>query len=529
MAAVLLWAGFAPKPLHSAPLQLASSTSQRTPYVQPAKFTAAPTYHLSFKAREVEARDKTKKNWPRLAEAVEARPFEVDYINFIAQHNLTFVEFYVQTSYNRLSFTSAGKIYQAVCDIDLYIEDLNGNLLQAQSARDTVKAFTYAETGAATNYRVSLFSFYLRPGDYRLRAMVTDKETGKASEVAEEFSVRDFSGKRLMVSDLQFSRRIQVDSSASPFVKHNRRIEPNAMHLYGQFASQLFIYYEIYNLAEPFGVDPTRAAAAATLDDSAASIAAIDSFRACYIIRGETGDEIKQLWKSKRKPGNSCVQSVMLPISDLKSGQYTLTVRVFDNGNGGYAEVSGRFTVAWSLFSFKDKKFEEILEQMRYIASREELRELAKLPEADRQRGLVEFWQRRDPTPATPENELLDEYYRRIAYANRHFKWQGGEGWKSPQGQIYITYGPPDEVHRWSDSPMRAINNDGWMQSGLPSDIRQETYMQLKARRYSQYENAAYEVWKYVQLNRRFVFVDSRGMGSYELIDPIYWDEPWTR
>ncbi len=506
-AAVLLWAGFACKPLQASLFQFASSLILPAPSVRnvAALAPAAPG-------------DDDRKNLSRFAGPVEVRSFDVDHINFIAQHNLTFVEFYVQTSYDRLSFTRAGKIYQALYDIDFYIEDLDGNLLQSQSARDTVKAFTYAETGSANNHRVTLFNFCLRPGNYRWRAMMTDRENGKTSEAAQQFVARDFSGPGLALSDLQFSRHIQVDSSANPFVKHNRRIEPNAKHLYGQFASQLFVYYEIYNLTDPF------AATAANGGDAAA-----DSFRTLFLIRNEQGDEIKQLWKANRKPGNSCVQSIMLPIADLKSGHYTLTVRVFDNQNGASAEISGRFTVAWSLFSFKDKTFEEVVEQLRYIASREERRELAKLPEADRQRGLVEFWQRRDPTPATPENELMNEYYGRVAYANRHFKWLGGEGWKSPQGQIYITYGPPNQVSRWSNSPIKVMNNDDWMRPGMPADIRQETAMWLKRRRHSINDGGSYEIWEYIHLNRRFVFVDSRGVGSFELIDPQFLSDPWAR
>jgi GWxTD domain-containing protein len=486
-----------------------AAPTRPAPSVLPARF-------IGVTPVSAKAVDDTKKNWSHLAESVEAQPFVVDHVNFIAQHNLAFVEFYTQISYAQLSFTRAAKIFQAVYDIDFYIEDVNGNVIQTQAARDTARAFTFDETRAASNYRVTLLRFCLQPGEYRWRAIVTDRETGKAAEVTQKFSARDFSGQSLMVSDLQFSRRIQVDSSAGPFVKHNRLIEPDALHRYGQFASQLFIYYEIYNLAEP-----RSAAAAAIGDGPAAQLAPADSFRTHYLIRDENGDEVKQLWKTGRKPGNSCVQSVLLPIADLKSGQYTLTVRVFDNGNGTYAETSGRFTVAWSLFSFKDKKFEEILEQMRYIAGRDELRQLEKLPEEDRQRGLLEFWQRRDPTPATPENELMEEYYRRLAFANRHFRWQAGEGWKSPQGQIYITYGPPDQISRWSDSPIN-ITNGGWTQPGLSAEAFQEAYTRAKARSYSLQRDAAYEAWEYIQLNRRFVFADFRGIGSYELVDPLF-------
>ena len=34
-----------------------------------------------------------------------------------------------------------------------------------------------------------------------------------------------------------------------------------------------------------------------------------------------------------------------------------------------------------------------------------------------------------DPTPKTEFNELMDEYYRRVSYANENFEgWK--EGWK---------------------------------------------------------------------------------------------------
>jgi len=55
------------------------------------------------------------------------------------------------------------------------------------------------------------------------------------------------------------------------------------------------------------------------------------------------------------------------------------------------------------------------------------------------------FWQRRDPTPDTEENEFREEHYERIAYANEHFS-SGIPGWKSDRGRIYIRWGKPDEI-----------------------------------------------------------------------------------
>ena len=61
-----------------------------------------------------------------------------------------------------------------------------------------------------------------------------------------------------------------------------------------------------------------------------------------------------------------------------------------------------------------------------------------------REQFIEQFWERRNPSPGSPENEFREEYYRRIAYANERFS-SGWPGWKTDRGRIYIMYGPPDE------------------------------------------------------------------------------------
>jgi GWxTD domain-containing protein len=63
----------------------------------------------------------------------------------------------------------------------------------------------------------------------------------------------------------------------------------------------------------------------------------------------------------------------------------------------------------------------------------------------EREHFIEQFWQRRDPTPATVENEFKGEHYRRIAVANEQFGTGNLPGWKTDRGRIYIVYGPPDE------------------------------------------------------------------------------------
>jgi GWxTD domain-containing protein len=63
----------------------------------------------------------------------------------------------------------------------------------------------------------------------------------------------------------------------------------------------------------------------------------------------------------------------------------------------------------------------------------------------ERMQFIEQFWLRRDLTPDTLRNEVQEEHYRRIAYANAHFQ-SGMPGWMTDRGRIYILWGPPDQI-----------------------------------------------------------------------------------
>jgi GWxTD domain-containing protein len=85
-------------------------------------------------------------------------------------------------------------------------------------------------------------------------------------------------------------------------------------------------------------------------------------------------------------------------------------------------------------------------EEVVYLISADERRAFMRLTKDDeRQQFITQFWLRRDPTPGTGENEMKEEHYRRIAFANDHFS-AGIPGWKTDRGAIYMKYGPPDAM-----------------------------------------------------------------------------------
>ncbi len=91
-----------------------------------------------------------------------------------------------------------------------------------------------------------------------------------------------------------------------------------------------------------------------------------------------------------------------------------------------------------------DPESRDFISKVRYTITSEERRAFLALAPQDREPFIEDFWRRRDPTPATPENEYRTAYYARIERANRLFSGGGSPGWLQDRGRVYIMLGPPD-------------------------------------------------------------------------------------
>src|SRR5437588_913974 len=118
-------------------------------------------------------------------------------------------------------------------------------------------------------------------------------------------------------------------------------------------------------------------------------------------------------------------------------------------------------------------------EDVRWIITDEEQKAFKLLSNDEERDQFIEaFWQRRDPTPDTEENEFKEEHYRRMAYANEHFA-AGIPGWKSDRGRIYVMYGAPDEIesHPSGGSYERPIEEGGGETSTYPFEQWRYRYL----------------------------------------------------
>src|SRR5437764_6358919 len=119
-------------------------------------------------------------------------------------------------------------------------------------------------------------------------------------------------------------------------------------------------------------------------------------------------------------------------------------------------------------------------EDVSHIITDEERAAFKQLSNDEERDNFIEaFWQRRDPTPDTEENEFKEEHYQRIAYANEHFA-AGVPGWKTDRGRIYIVFGKADEVesHPSGGTYERPMDEGGGETSTFPFEQWRYRYIE---------------------------------------------------
>ena len=119
-------------------------------------------------------------------------------------------------------------------------------------------------------------------------------------------------------------------------------------------------------------------------------------------------------------------------------------------------------------------------EDVVWIITDEERAAFKQLSNDEERDNFIEaFWQRRDPTPDTEENEYKEEHYQRIAYANEHFA-AGVPGWKTDRGRMYIVFGKPDEIesHPSGGTYERPMDEGGGETSTFPFEDWRYRYIE---------------------------------------------------
>ncbi|RLD13413.1 hypothetical protein DRI50_07220 [candidate division KSB1 bacterium] len=166
-----------------------------------------------------------------------------------------------------------------------------------------------------------------------------------------------------------------------------------------------------------------------------------------------------------------------MPYDSLDEGKYLLRI------TNKKWKKERKFRVVWFAKPTYLYKYDLAIRPMQYLLDEKTYKRVKHLSYNKLKKWFKAYWKKRDPTPNTVYNELMVEFFRRVAEANKKFSTRHREGWETDQGRIYILYGKPTKI----------------------DDHRYAT------------ETRPYQIWVYGD-SLQFLFVDKNGNGEFSLV-----------
>lgn len=365
---------------------------------------------------------------------------------------------HVKILYDEFQFLRDSAGYKARYELSATVFDQKGEQTDGRILEKEIAVNTFAETNSRKDFSVSEILLHVLPGNYELRLGVMDLDSKKTGRRKAKITVPSYGGSALTVSDIVILDQIRSDSLGV------KTYLPNVTGNYAEKQDSLYFLFQAYHVDYQ---SPLKIA---------------------WSILDMAGKTVRKNEMQKMLKPDENTLVIKLPKENLKSGKYRLSLTV-ENGKSKITK-SKEVSVHWAGMPVFMTDLEHAIDQLRYIAKGGEIKKLKKAKGDEKQKLFEEFWLKLDPTPGTELNELMEEYYRRVEYANSNFS-AFQQGWQSDRGMVFIILGPPNDIER---HPFES-------------------------------NSKPYEIWSYYSLNRNFIFIDTTGFGDYRLSSGTpFWD-----
>ncbi len=406
--------------------------------------------------------------------------FDFDVFNVMTKEGESKLDVFTRVPFSSLQFTDQQTSFEANYEILAEVFELDEKGRQKAVVLSKIwersqKTSSFVDTRSDTLADLATQTLTeLTPGLYVMEMQLEDRNSGATFLRKQKFEVKSFRGSTEM-SGLLF---------ADDFDANTRKLTPNIASALGSDRNEIVLFYEVYSSKNQL------------VEVSYQIYKKRENTKPSF--RTVLGLEDKEMKKFEYEVSESLQLEAgeneatkKLELEKLKVGDYVVRVLVSD-GNGAILTRSQKdLSIQWTGLEDQIADIAGSVDQLRYIAKAAEIRAINRASDVQEKGRLFrEFWSRRDPTPGTPRNERMEEYYYRIKFANEKYS-RFGDGWQTDLGQVYVLYGEPDYTERYP---------------------------------YSFGSSKPYQVWSYYSIGRRFVFIDRTGVGDYELLVPI-WDE----
>jgi len=246
------------------------------------------------------------------------------------------------------------------------------------------------------------------PGVYYVMAMVRDRNGPAYARAERADTAPRFAGPALTEPIAVYTAEGRAERSALPKLVAN----PRATLPYGPDSMRFYV--------ERYGAKPGP------------------------IVARVVDDADHELWRDSVPltggPDLSSATIVVVP-ANLPVGQAELQTLTVGGGDTTHTRFLVSFSNQWVITNF-----DEMMSLLRYFARQDWVDSLRRASPDRRPDVWRQFWKATDPVPLTPENEAIDDYFRRVQQANIRFPDEGGPGWLTERGEVFISLGEPDEM-----------------------------------------------------------------------------------
>jgi GWxTD domain-containing protein len=422
------------------------------------------------------------------AQAKDSLPgFQCDVLTFATK---TFspdsarVDIYIAVPYSWLMFLNAGEKYVADYEVTLTvtqkgIDSTIRRRIQPLTALIATAEWEKLHELDLTRADASQYPFILKQGgEYLVVIGIRDLSSHKELSSSRDFTVLAFPPSAASISDILLYKS-----------KEGRNITP---HIGNDISSlkidEAGIFCELYNAPQsvPFWL--------------LQRISSIDD-----------GEEISRNTTTLVSSGQKRMP-VFIPFiqEDLWSGKYLL--ETFMLADAKDTMLSTSVALQNHALAYRSRKIEisgihgvplagldldDAIGQLTYIATGGAYDSLFHAQtKQEKRRAIMDFWEKMNWFRGERTTLPMEVFYRRVQYANEHFKGMG-EGWRSDRGKIYIMLGSPTSIDKH------------------PYDANSRPY----------------EAWQYYDLSQKYYFSDQFMMGDYRLVSmgPVSGTFLWQR
>jgi len=318
----------------------------------------------------------------------------------------------------RLQFQKKDSVYFASYSFSAAVfsgNDTDEIPLYQEAVINNITTQEYKDTQINRSKDSHSFKFNIRNGTYTVTLVMKDLNTQKKHTVIKKYEFNDTPD--LIISDLRMVYWTDDE-------KFETTYEPLINNVVDKKSSYTGALFEIFSA----GKVPAEYDLRYRIIDNHGSSVFDDKFK------GETKDKLK-------------LQVLKIPLENLSAGNYKIDMEI--NISGRKFQRSTVFYLRWKDLSLNVTDINTSLEQMLYIIEYDSIGHVFKMNDEEKMAWFKSYWNDLERSMELKSNSLMEEYFRRVAYADMHFSEPKKAGWKTDMGKVLCMMGDPDEVQSY--------------------------------------------------------------------------------